>query len=171
MLTIECNKCHFSNKVQYTPEIAGKRIMFKCKNHDCNEFITIKLPQRLVDEKVTEIIDFTSGKNREGGFLEYEFDNQTLRFPLIEGEQTLGRISKTHTPDIPLENKDHSVSRNHCIIEGLKESGKTLYIIKDNDSTNGTKLNGVALDPEDEIYLEDNDEIELGITKLKFNYF
>lgn len=169
MLKIQCNSCKYENKLQYSPEVGGKRIMFKCKNKDCNEFITIRLPKSAKVESTTIIVE-KQQTNLTKAYLEWDRKGEILRFPLNKGIQVIGRASNHKYPDISLESSDSSISRLHCLIEGIESKSETHYIIKDHNSKNGVLLNGVQIYSEDELYLVQGDEIQLGLTKLKFRY-
>lgn len=77
------------------------------------------------------------------------------KIPITKGKTTLGRKGC----DIVL--KDQSVSRMHCVIECYGEK----IILKDLESANGTLLNRKIVQ---EDFLNDQDEIQLGETRLKF---
>lgn len=169
MLKIQCNSCNFDNQLQYSPEVVGKRIMFKCKNKQCNEFITIKLPKAVKVESTTVVIE-NKNSYKANAFLEWNREGELLRFPLNNGIQIIGRKSNNKYPDICLESSDNSLSRLHCIIEGVESKNDHNYILKDNKSKNGILLNGTEIYPEDELYLVHGDEIKLGLTTLMFKY-
>ena len=55
-------------------------------------------------------------------------------------------------------NQDSSMSRTHCTIQ---QDGK-FYQLTDNNSSNGTRVNGTVINPNDPVQLRDADEIVLG---------
>jgi pSer/pThr/pTyr-binding forkhead associated (FHA) protein len=66
--------------------------------------------------------------------------------------------------------EDSTISRVHCTI---REAGKYVVLV-DNNSTNGTSINGHAVKPNEMVQLRDGDEIVLGNlanrgVKLKFS--
>lgn len=167
MLNIPCQSCNFNNKVQYDPSVGGKKIMFKCKNKVCKEFITIKLPKGVKATNSTIVVEKTKIVRRAQ--LELEENNEIIRYNIESGVSVIGRKSESKFPDICLNVADSSISRMHCMIECLEDSGSKLnYILKDYKSKNGVFLNGVLLSKYDEVYLRNNDEIQLGTTSLKF---
>lgn len=89
---------------------------------------------------------------------------------VMEGDTNIGRTLELYG-DTPLGNSrqfaellfqqnsdDSAVSRLHCTVLDLENHFK----IKDEDSANGTYLNGTRLEPLNEARLEDGDMIELG---------
>jgi len=67
-------------------------------------------------------------------------------------------------------NEASSVSRLHCTIQ---KDGQ-IFVITDNGSTSGSRINGQWLKPNDPVQLRDGDEIVLGDlgkvgVKLRFN--
>ncbi len=76
-------------------------------------------------------------------------------------EFKLGR-SKAHA-DYALENNT-AISRVHCIV--VRKNG--VSYIKDNNSSNGTYVNGKKLAPGEEVLLKNKTEIKLGDEELVF---
>lgn len=76
--------------------------------------------------------------------------SQAYRFDLKRMRTTLGRSSDA---DITITHR--SVSKNHCFIDRLKGG----YVIRDNGSTNGVKLNG---ERQESITLTNGMELEVG---------
>ena len=81
----------------------------------------------------------------------------------VSGQLTIGRpdLLEGYVPGLDLDPygaKDKGVSRKHAVIyptdEGLN--------IRDLESTNGTRVNGHKLEPNQHYKLCDNDEIEFG---------
>ena len=93
--------------------------------------------------------------------------------PLIlegRGEYVLGRESHDETgPDVNLNlygGQDKGVSRVHAALR--PERGQLLLV--DLGSTNGTRLNGVRLSPNQPVRVSNGDEIRLGRLTLKVHY-
>ncbi|WP_394273926.1 FHA domain-containing protein, partial [Peptoniphilus lacydonensis] len=78
---------------------------------------------------------------------------------VIDDNMTLGRSSKN---DIVI--KDKFVSKNHLKII-VKNQG---YYIEDLGSANGTFLNGMQVDPNELIELQNNDKIGVGFIQFIF---
>lgn len=78
---------------------------------------------------------------------------------VIEGDISLGRSSKN---DVVI--KDKFVSKNHLLICEKNQR----YYLEDLGSANGTFLNGVKIDPNELIELQNNDKIGVGFIQFIF---
>jgi hypothetical protein len=87
------------------------------------------------------------------------------------GTTSIGRSAKNADLVFQATQPDSPISRLHCTI--LEEDGA--YFLRDDQSANGTYLNGVRLVPMDRNPLKDGDEIQLGNperhgVRLQFRY-
>ena len=78
---------------------------------------------------------------------------------VIDGDISLGRSSKN---DVVI--KDKFVSKNHLLISVKNQR----YYLEDLGSANGTFLNGVKIDPNELIELQNNDKIGVGFIQFIF---
>ncbi|MBS6534411.1 MULTISPECIES: FHA domain-containing protein [Peptoniphilus] len=78
---------------------------------------------------------------------------------VIDGDISLGRSSKN---DVVI--KDKFVSKNHLLIREKNQR----YYLEDLGSANGTFLNGVKIDPNELIELQNNDKIGVGFIQFIF---
>lgn len=78
---------------------------------------------------------------------------------VIEGDISLGRSSRN---DVVI--KDKFVSKNHLLIREKNQR----YYLEDLGSANGTFLNGVKIDPNEPIELQNNDKIGVGFIQFIF---
>ena len=62
--------------------------------------------------------------------------------------------------------KDSSMSGHHADVICSERDGKTVYILRDNDSTNGTKINGVQVTEQE---LKNSDVILFGSVEVLFD--
>jgi pSer/pThr/pTyr-binding forkhead associated (FHA) protein len=91
-------------------------------------------------------------------------------FPLHEGVMTFGRKSSTTDVTCPIITTDKMMSRNHIAIHVKKDSkGTYKHYLSDNNSKNRTLYNNNYLEAGEVVILQDNDEIVLGRTILRFN--
>ena len=83
------------------------------------------------------------------------------RHVLCDHPITVGR-----DPDVDLPLSDGSTSRAHCSIERDAETGR--YVVVDLGSTNGTTVNGTAVNGR--LALTEGDKIYLGASVLRFSF-
>jgi hypothetical protein len=83
----------------------------------------------------------------------------SLTFPLYDEESLIGRKNSAIKQTVSIE--DEAISKRHALIVRLtgKDAG---YVIRDINSTNGTKLNGVLLTAGEDNPLKEGDVITLG---------
>ncbi|MGF1503767.1 MAG: protein kinase [Chloroflexi bacterium] len=92
------------------------------------------------------------------------------RIPLIARDMVIGRShpSDPHIPDIDLQDLGfedaRTASRRHARIftDGRQ------YYVEDLDSTNGTRINGEDLEPNNPIRISEGDQLEIGRVRLVF---
>lgn len=103
-------------------------------------------------------LDMPSKENVVG-----HFEIQGLSFPLSKGESVVGRSAPGNKVDIDLTTVDPNrlVSRKHAIFE----VSLGVISIRDNDSTNGTWLNGKKIKPGQKYPIKSSDEIRFGGSK------
>jgi pSer/pThr/pTyr-binding forkhead associated (FHA) protein len=95
-----------------------------------------------------------------GWLVSYTIDSLGRDYRIYEGRNTIG----TATVNSIILNTDGSISSQHAVI---LYRNSMLYI-KDNLSTNGTKLNSKDLEPDKSYVFEDKAKIELGDTVFVF---
>ena len=78
-------------------------------------------------------------------------------YPLVKPITVIGR-NPARCDIVFYPNQDSSMSRIHCTIQ---QNGK-FYQLTDNNSSNGTRVNGTVINPNEPVQLRDNDEIVLG---------
>ncbi|MFN8344175.1 MAG: FHA domain-containing protein [Spirosomataceae bacterium] len=109
------------------------------------------------------------------GFVVVHDENAASQtYPLRIGPNVLGRKSSVPTADILIETEDAMMSRRHAVVEVVRDKfGQFQYLISEAGSRNGTFITSVKdpmrkikLEPEDLIYLEDGDTIQMGRTKI-----
>ncbi len=88
-------------------------------------------------------------------------------YPLVLGENRLGRRNKDSVTDIPIITGDPSMDRHHAIIKVKQmKSGKIKFYIADDESRVGTFVSGEILEPKEWRELEDGAIITLGATSI-----
>ena len=87
-----------------------------------------------------------------------------------EGTLIIGRKLNASKGSLPIQTGDRTMSREHAVIE-VKKDGKGGYkhYLSDNNSKNHTLYNNNYLGDGEVVVLNDNDEIILGQTVIRFN--
>jgi hypothetical protein len=140
-----------------------EEIAVKKKNFD-------KKPSYLPNDKVEALrID----EKPIVGWLIVHTENKKIEtFDLYEGVNYIGRRKKDDKANNILIENDPFVSRTHAFIKCKKASGKLQYLLYDGDgskpSANGVFLNGDDRRIRECCFLEENDTIQIGTTKLVF---
>ena len=97
-------------------------------------------------------------------------DTPEQTFPLQEGVYIIGRKSNASTATIGIVTADKSMSREHIRIEVKKDAkGGYKHYLSDNNSKNHTLYNSNYLENGEIVVLNNNDEIIIGCTVLRFN--
>ena len=89
---------------------------------------------------------------------------EKLRGQSFEIDRETMSIGRRDTADIRLA--DGSVSGHHADVIRSEQDGKIVYILRDNDSTNGTRVNN---EPITEKVLKDSDLISFGNVEVLFD--
>lgn len=167
MIDVVCDICKLKMKLNYVPK-GGEKIMLECKGPNCTNTLTVTFPKadRVTDPTVTigakKLSDNTP-------VIQLDDNENLLSYPLKQGVNIIGRKDYDKHPDISLNVKDSSLSRLHCLVEGVVDkAGSVHFIIQDYQSKNGVYLNGTKLSKYDQVYLKNDDEIHLSKTRITF---
>lgn len=99
----------------------------------------------------------------------YALTCQGITYRLQQGVNTIGRRDTHSTASVQVDTADPYMSRNHAVIRVITLSnGGTRAAISNSKNKNATLVNGVTLQPSDELYLKASDTLTMGKTKLKF---
>lgn len=184
---VTCKKCSHQIGVKYVmlePHI-GKTIKLQCKkcvNTTSVEVNAALLNQARINQQKqkqsntvpidshTEIISSHSqSKVLKCLFLiQRNEDTMAQNIEVNLGEFILGRRTADDSSNkLSIKTNDDTMSRNHCVINFNKsKSGIYEISIKDNNSKNGTFVNGKLLSEYDIKVLNNRDEIKIGQTKI-----
>ena len=156
MIAVKCPHCHVGLKVD-EGKIPLGITSFKCPK--CKE----PIPLSLLSEK----------SNHQ------EVDSDTILVtPVKTGIGRLTVLPDGDTPEqafplqatMPIITADRTMSREHICIEVKKDSkGGYKHFLTDNNSKNHTLYNNSYLENGEVVVLNDNDEIIIGRTVLRFN--
>ena len=89
---------------------------------------------------------------------------EKLRGTTFELDKETMSIGRREGMDICV--KDSSMSGHHADLICTERDGKKVYILRDNESTNGTKINGVAIAEQE---LKNSDVILFGSVEVLFD--
>ena len=106
---------------------------------------------------------------RFGPVLVAQTKDQTKQFPLVLGENRIGRMSDDQKVEISI--KDPYVSQHHATITLEERDGKIFFFISDVKSTNGTfNRKKVKLKSELKYPFTHEDFYIIGLTKLSIKF-
>lgn len=170
MIAIKCPHCQVGLKVD-EGKIPLGLTSFKCPK--CKGSIPTSLLHTPADEPQSEPETTLVHPIRNGmGRLTVVADEQTPEqlFPLHEGRMIIGRKSNAAKANILIQTADRTMSRAHAVIE-VKPDGKGGYkhYLSDNNSKNHTLYNQNYLEDGEVVVLQDNDELVLGHTVIRYN--
>jgi len=120
----------------------------------------IKTDEKASDETGTEKTVLRERRKLVGWLVSYTLDELGRDYRLYEGKNTIG----TATSNDIILNTDSSVSAQHAVILFRNNT----FYIKDNLSTNGTKVSEKNLEPDTAISFKDKSVIEIGDTLFWF---
>ena len=173
MISVKCPHCHVGLKVD-EGKIPLDITSFKCPK--CRQPIPVSLLSMekgsVASESETVLIQpFRMTTGHLSVIANADTPEQT--FPLQEGVYIIGRKSKASTATIGIVTADKSMSREHIRIEVKKDAKRKLNAywnyLSDNNSKNHTLYNSNYLENGEIVVLNNNDEIIIGRTVLRFN--
>jgi pSer/pThr/pTyr-binding forkhead associated (FHA) protein len=167
---------------------SGKLVIINCANPSCGCKSKIQVPSyspisqsyKNVENEIAPT-EIPFAQNRSVHFVKLKvlenLKTEEQAFILKLKEQTVGRLSQIpgdYRPNIQITTKDKKISKNHFQIVQFKNTlGDTEVILKDEQSTNGTFLNGstIPLSHAEEVYLSNGDRIRIGDTLIVIEMF
>ena len=166
MISVKCPHCHVGLKVD-EGKLPGGLTSFRCPK--CKQSIPVSLLGQVNQNTDTVLVRPTV---KSAGRILVVGDETTPEqvFPLYEGVSVIGRKSRASKATIGIVTEDKSMSREHIRIE-VKKDPKEGYkhYLSDNNSKNHTLYNSNYLEDGEVVVLNDNDEIIIGHTVLRFN--
>jgi FHA domain. len=168
MISIHCPHCQIGLKVDET-KIPADLQTFKCPK--CKKPIPVTAVTSNHDDSETIILSIPGQKDGKVGKLHVlpnEFTSEQW-LQLSEGINIIGRKSSSQESKTSIETSDKLMSRNHIGIEIRKDAkGNYNHYLYDNKSTNRTLYNSNYIEPGEIVILKNNDEIQIGKTRLIF---
>jgi len=160
--TIKCPRCH--GILEVTNPKNEPVLMITCPNPQCGARMRLTF-----DTGETIIADHEAGDEIIGQIM---CDGR--RYPLAEGENTVGRQSESSSATIQLPTSDMSMSRSHLRITVHRlKNGRIKAVLSDMRDAKKiqalpTYIDEEPLQPEDAYVLENGDRITLGKTKIRY---
>lgn len=156
MKRITCPKCDSPIVFDDSNYPIGQSLVFECEH--CRKSFTIRVGEN--GEEFQEE-DFGHIVVIENKFC-YK---QTLQ--LTEGDNMIGRYNKGTEISHPIETRDPSMDRRHCIINVKRNgAGDLVYTVRDNQSITGTFVMNRILGNKERLRIDDGAIITLGATTL-----
>jgi len=169
MIPVKCPHCLVGLKVEEQKIPKGINF-FKCPK--CKHDIPLSfLENKRERQGEINTVVFQASKAEGGKLTVFQDENtQEQIFYLAEGHYVVGRKSSASIANICIETEDKMMSRSHLRIDVRKDAqGGLIHCLSDNQSRNQTIYNGICLEEGEEVVLQDNDEIIIGQTKVRFN--
>ncbi|MCF6297651.1 MAG: FHA domain-containing protein [Flavobacteriaceae bacterium] len=120
----------------------------------------IKTDDVVTDDAGAETVVLRERRKLVGWLVSYTIDSLGRDYRIYEGRNTIG----ANTSNDIILNTDASVSKQHAILLFRNNN----FYLKDNLSTNSTKLNGKDIEPDTSVKFNDKAIIEIGNTKFLF---
>lgn len=156
MKKVICPKCDHPIVFDDSGYPAGMSLVFECEN--CRKSFTIKVGEAGEDFEQEDFGHVVVVENK------FCF-KQILQ--LSEGDNVIGRYNKGTEISHPIETRDPSMDRRHCIINVKRNgAGALVYTIRDNPSLTGTFVMNRILGDRERLRIEDGAIITLGATTL-----
>lgn len=169
MISVRCPHCQVGLKVdegKLPPGITS----FKCPK--CKKPIPVSIlrekKQTNSGSDTTLVQPLKTGVGRLTVLPDGDTPEQVL--PLYEGMSIIGRKSAASNATLGIVTNDRSMSREHIRIEVRKDTkGGYKHYLSDNNSRNHTLYNSSFLEKGEVVVLNDNDEVVIGRTVIRFN--
>jgi len=170
MISIRCPHCQVGLKIDES-KIPANIQTFNCPK--CKQAILISyvMNNQSVDDSETVILSAPEGKIAKAGKLHVLPNEFTIEqfIRLSEGTNVIGRKSASKESPTAIDTKDKLMSRAHIIVEvNHVAKGNIIHSLYDNKSTNRTLYNKNYIEPGEVVILKNNDEIQIGQTRLIF---
>ena len=156
MKKIICPKCDHPVVFDDSDYPIGQAVVFECEG--CRKSFTIRVGEDKIDEVEEDLGHLVVIENCFGF-------KQTLHLKM--GDNIIGRYNKGTEITLPIETKDRSMDRRHCIVNVKRDPfGELTYTIRDNRSVVGTFVMNRILGDRERMLIEDGAIITLGATTL-----
>ena len=158
LVVIKCPECGSQLTFKPVPNYRIKKVTCpKCKHvATAGEYISVYDPTKAtasVSEDVTRVNALTASiKCVETG----------QHFPLKNGQNTIGRKVSNPRASIVFDDEDRYMSKLHATISVVNAGGKVRLHLRDENSTNGTYINGKKVPIGSIVLLNPGTEFKMG---------
>lgn len=156
MKKITCPKCDSPIVFDDSNYPIGQSLVFECEH--CRKSFTIRVGEtgeEFQEENFGHIV-----------VIENQFCYKQI-LQLSEGDNMIGRYNKGTVISHPIETRDPSMDRRHCIINVKRNgAGELVYTVRDNQSITGTFVMNRILGNKERLRIDDGAIITLGATTL-----
>jgi uncharacterized protein YbaR (Trm112 family) len=167
MKRVRCPKCDHFITFDETKYEEGQSLVFVCP--ECNKQFGIrigvsKLRKTRKEENPEENIE----DNRYGSIVVIEnvFHYKQV-IPLHMGDNAIGRYEKGTNINTPIETRDPSVDKTHCVINVSRDKHDNLkFTLRDGPSNTGTFVNNEILADNDRRIINDGTIFTIGATSI-----
>ena len=160
MKRVRCPKCKARIPFDDSRYVEGQTLVFECP--ECHKQFGLRI-------KASESDSPTESSENYGHIIVVEnVFHFRQEFPLLLGDNTIGRYVHGTNVTIPIETVDPSVDTTHCVINvSRNRAGTLIYILRDasTDGT-GTFVGLRLLSPADRLHIENGTIITIGATTL-----
>jgi hypothetical protein len=177
-VTLICRACKTPNSKESKDFLKFYKKQVKVPCDHCNADITVLVDDTFLKntstdtEEHTQIFiqskDIWTSSKPATIYIKNTANFRVMKVILQEGVNIFGRAPKQGNGMncIAVEGADRSISRSHLTITAEKRHSGFAYLLKDNNSSNGTCLNEEKLTKYDEVYLENQDVITIGTVEI-----
>jgi len=169
-VSLQCNTCKKTSDYSLSEDLRGHKLTVACQH--CSQKLNYFFPnEQKVEEGPATGTTIVQQSKVLDGYLRVEDSRGFHKDYILEKDQNIvGRFSKYNLQSsLSIDTDDKTMSRAHCTIRRIKNSrGSLVFTVRDLDSLNGVIVNGRQLSATEEIYLCDDDRLQLGNVVLIF---
>ena len=161
LFNVKCSNCGTMLRIDST-RIQPQNPQIRCPR--CKNIFGVTIP-----EEETKIYAGQETEKALAWLVVHDENVKHQTYSLNKGRQVVGKKSISKPCKIMIECEDPYMSRNHCEIEVRDQNGRVEVLLSDKGSLNGTWINAkenVKLGKTEKVYLQDNDMLQLGMTKI-----
>ncbi|MGL5228616.1 MAG: FHA domain-containing protein [Bacteroidales bacterium] len=156
MKKIACPRCDNFIRFDDSNYTEGQSIRLHCEH--CGRNMSIRISRKAKNEPIENLGQVEVFENEFG----YKQD-----FPLVMGDNIIGRRSKGTIVQVPILTDDMSMDRQHCVVHIKRDkAGKLIYTVRDFPSLVGTFYKGEYIAKNERVVLHNDTFLTLGATTI-----